>query len=111
MSIYDELTALVTEITARGIPATMDPRNLDVPGALVDLEQLGEDDTLCGRITGKSTVYLVVPDHDHPTAIAELIDLYDKVSDLTTGAQTSELALPELPPLPALKLNPIQLED
>lgn len=111
MDIYDRLTELVTEITRRGIPATMDPRNLDVPGALVDLERLGGDDTLCGRLTAQATVYLVTTDDDHPSAMRDLIRRYNLVADLTTGAETAELALPDLPPLPALKLNPISLEE
>lgn len=111
MTIFDRLTELTADITRRGIPATMDPRNVEVPGALVDLERLGGDDTLCGGLSGQATVYLVTMDDDHPSAMRELIRRYNLVADLTTGAETAELALPDLPPLPALKLNPIQLED
>lgn len=111
MTIMDKLTELVTEINSRGIPASMDPRNVDVPGALVDLERLGTDDTLCGGITGQAAVWLVTSDDDHPSAMRSLLRNYNRVADLTTGAETAELVLPDLPPLPALKLNPIQLED
>lgn len=111
MTIYQQLETLVSEIESRGIPATMDPRNADAPGAIVDLESVGGDDTMCGRVVATATVWLVAPDNGHPAAIAELLALYKRVSDLTTGATTAELALPETAPLPALRLNPIQLEE
>lgn len=111
MTIMDKLDDLVTEIQRRGIPATMDPRNLEVPGALVDLDRIGTDNMLCGDTTATATVWLLVPDHDHPSAVAALLDRYHRLKDLTDGAETADLVLPDLPPLPALKLNPIQLED
>lgn len=109
VSIFDRLTNLVGQIQALGINATMDPRDTQIPGALVDLDSLGDDDTLCGDLSATATVWLVVPDHDHPTALAELLEMYDLVAHLSTGADTAELVLPDLPPLPALKLNPIDL--
>lgn len=111
MTIMDKLTDLVTEVQRRGIAATMDPRNLDVPGALVDLDRIGTDNMLCGGVTATATIWLVVPDHDHPSAVAALLDRYHRLADLTDGAETAELVLPDMPQLPALKLNPIPLED
>lgn len=110
-TVFEQMEALVQTITDRGIPATMDPRNADAPGAIVDLDSVGDDGTLCDRLTVRAVVYLIVPDHGHAESIAALLDLYRKVSDLTTGASVAELALPETAPLPALKLTPITLEE
>ena len=110
-TVFEQMESLAQTITDRGIPATMDPRNLEVPGALVDLERIGTDNMLCGDTTATATVWLVVPDHDHPSAVGALLDRYHRLKDLTDGAETAELALPDLPPLPALKFNPIPLED
>lgn len=107
--IFDDLADLVDVIKARGIPATLDSRDLDAPGAIVDLERIGDDNTMCGSYTASAAVYLVAPDNGRPVALAQLLELYDKVSDLTTGAETVELALPDTAPLPALKLSPIQI--
>lgn len=111
MTIYSQLEDLVAEINDRGINATMDPRNADAPGAIVDLDELTTDGTLCGRITANAVVWLIAPDNGHPAAVAELLELFSRVDDLTTGATVAELALPETAPLPALRLNPIQLEE
>lgn len=108
MESLDRLTATVAE---RGIRTTMDPRNVDPPGALVDLDRIGGDDLLCGRLTATATVYLIATDDDHPSALNTLLTMYDKVADLTTGAEAVTFALPDLPELPALKLSPIQLEE
>lgn len=108
MEIYTALAALADEITGRGIPAAIDPRDVDAPGAIVDLEEI-DGAALCGIAAARATVYLVAPDNGRPLAMQTLLAMYDKVQDLTTGAQTIELALPETAPLPALKLNPIDL--
>lgn len=109
MEVYKALTDLAAELTSRGIPAALDPRDVDAPGAIVDLEEIGGGSTLCGAFNARATVYLVAPDNGRGLALATLLDMYSKVENLTTGAQTIELALPETAPLPAFKLNPIDL--
>lgn len=112
MTILDDLNALAETITARGIPAVIDPRDLTVPGALVDLDTIGgQTPTLCGLDTATATVYLVAPDNGRPETLATLIDAYHDVADLTTGAEPIDLALPGFGTLPALRLNPVQLGD
>ena len=108
-SIMDALTDLAAEVTRRGIPATLDPRDLDAPGALVEITRVGTDDLLCGDVTAEATVYLLVPDNGRALATANLLDMFDKVRDLTTGAEPVELALPDSAPLPAFRLSPITL--
>lgn len=109
MSIFDSLLDLAETITARGIPCTLDPRDLDAPGALAELTNLGSDNMLCGDVAAAATVYLLAPDNGRAEATRALLDMYEKVKDLTTGAETIELALPESGPLPALRLNPIDI--
>lgn len=109
MEVYKALTDLAAELTSRGIPAALDPRDVDAPGAIVDLEEIAGGSTLCGVFNARATVYLVAPDNGRALAMETLLDMYNKVQDLTTGAQTIELALPETAPLPAFKLNPIDL--
>lgn len=108
MDIYTALEELAADITGRGIPAALDPRDVDAPGAIVDLEDI-EGGALCGAVNARATVYLVAPDNGRALAMQTLLEMYSKVQDLTTGAQTVELALPETAPIPALKLNPIDL--
>lgn len=108
MELYDALVDLANEITRRGIPAALDPRDVDAPGAIVDLEEI-DGGSLCGLANARAVVYLFVPDNGRPLALKSLLEMYEKVEDLTTGAQTVELALPETAPLPALKLNPVDL--
>jgi len=108
MEICDALVNLANEFPRRGIPAVIDPRDADAPGALVDLEEI-DGGALCGLANARATVYLIVPDNGRALAMQALLDMYEKVEDLTTGAQTVELALPESAPLPALKLNPVDL--
>lgn len=104
-----KLETLAQEITAAGIPTTMDPRNLDAPGAIVELNELGPDNTMCGDYSATANVYLVAPDNGRVEATANLLAMYDKVKHLTTGATTIDLALPDTAPLPALKLSTIEL--
>ena len=40
MELYSALVDLANEITRRGIPAALDPRDVDAPGALVDLDEI-----------------------------------------------------------------------
>lgn len=107
--VFTELVALKSALIARGIPATLDPRDLDAPAAIVELARIGSDSMLCGDYSATATVYLVAPDNGREVATQTLIDMYDKVRDLTTGAEPVDLALPDTAPLPALRLNPIDL--
>ena len=112
VTILQDLIALAHEITDRGIPAVLDPRDLTVPGALVDLDTIGgQSPTLCGMTEATATVYLVAPDNGRPETLTTLLDAYATVADLTTGAEPVDLALPNYGTLPALRLNPVQLGD
>lgn len=112
MMLIDRLLDLVETLRSRGIAATIDPRDLTVPGALVDLDTLGGGDvTLCGSTAATAVVYLVAADNGRPTTLQALLADYAKVQDLTTGAAPVDLALGSYGTLPALRLNPIQIGD
>mgnify|MGYP007023702530 CR=1 FL=1 len=106
-----ELQALVEELRSRGIAASLDPRDLDAPGALVELERVGSDAMLCGDYTATATVYLLAPDNGRGAATATLLDMYDRVADMAHGAETVDIALPETGTLPALRLSSISIGD
>lgn len=110
MHIYDALNELLEQIQARGIPATMDPRNLDVPGAIVTLDSIGPDTTMCGDHDAKALVMLVAADKGQPDATIDLLSMFDKVRDLTTGARLVTFTWSDIPNLPAFQLEPIPLE-
>lgn len=111
MNAYDQLRGLVQRIEDRGVNATLDPRNVHPPCALVSLGQLGSDNTLCGDYDVTALVMLIAPDQGMPTAIPDLLTMYDKVSDLTTGAEPSTFTWSDMGTLPALTLNDIPLEE
>ncbi|RAV33533.1 hypothetical protein [Corynebacterium heidelbergense] len=102
---------LAETLTNRGVPATLDPRDLTVPGAVVSLAEIGPDATMCGDHVATAEVMLVAADNGMPAAMESLFDLFDKVSDLTAGATPATFTWSELPTLPALRLTPIPLED
>lgn len=107
--ILTALHALRDKIEAAGIPASLDPRDLDAPGALLELTAIGRDNTVCGDTAAQATVYLIAPDHGAATAVETLLEMYEAISHLSTGASTISLALPETAPLPCLRLEPIEL--
>lgn len=104
------LTKLTSTISERGVPATLDPRDLTIPGAVVSLGQITQDAALCGDHDVTAEVILVAADNGIPTAMDQLLTMFDKVSDLTAGADPTTFTWSELPNLPALRLTPIPLE-
>lgn len=107
--MFELLENLRATIEARGVAATLDPRDLTVPGAIVTLERIGDDNTMCGDASVYASVMLVAADTGHPAALKHLLSMYDKVADLTTGATASTFTWSDVPNLPALTLNPIEL--
>lgn len=106
MSLTDALDTLTADITARGIHATRDPRNIAVPGALVALDSVGTDHVLCGATSATVTVWLIVSGNGgHPHAEDELLTMFAEVSDLSATAETADLALPDGGTYPAFKLT------
>lgn len=111
MSIMSDLIDLAEQITALGIPAVLDPRDAEAPGAIVDLDRIGDDPVLCGMPSATATVWLIAPDNGRTESMSTLLDMYAKVSHLAQGATPAELQLPATSALPALRLNPIPIGD
>lgn len=106
-----DLTALADRITALGIPAVLDPRDAEAPGAIVDIDQIDSSPVLCGMSTATATVWLIAPDNGRIESMNTLLEMYEKVSHISTGATPAELQLPATSPLPALRLNPIEIGE
>lgn len=70
-----ELAAVADALTAAGVPASIDPRDVNPPAAWVHLGQWTYD-TLCGDVTNAQLVVdLVAPDIGVSDALALLDDL------------------------------------
>lgn len=95
-------------VTAAGVPAVVDERSLDVPGALVAPEQVAAD-RYGPDFTVTWTVYLVAGGNGPVEALDDLGDMFDVVKDrLGVGeARPVSLTLPNhaADPLPALAVT------
>lgn len=99
------LEQLADELTALGIPATVDPQRIKLPGAWVALRTI-----LATRLDGTSEVealvYLVAGDYATPAVLDELGAMLDKVSQYAADARVEAvtLSVPNYAPagLPAL---------
>ena len=104
------LTGLADQLTAAGITASTDPRNLNPPCAWVSLDTLVFD-RFGGDASGSAVVLLIAADAGMPTAadtLAGLLNRYLSTPGLpiptTCAADTA--ALPSGGgPLPALRLT------
>ncbi|MBA4505997.1 hypothetical protein H0H28_11880, partial [Corynebacterium sanguinis] len=56
--IIPALDALAAELTARGVNASTDPTQIDVPGAWVTVESFNPE-RLCGDFTVTAAIYLI----------------------------------------------------
>ena len=100
------LDALVAQLDAAGVRATVDPRNVNPPCALVTVDRV--DATLGGCPTVDALVLLVAPDVGMPAALDTLGDMLDRVAtvpgvsaalpDTFTGPAAGQ-------PLPAFRLT------
>ncbi|QFG13039.1 tail terminator [Gordonia phage Schiebs] len=105
------VVALADRLTAAGLPATTDPRNINPPCAWVTLGA-ATFPTLCGDLDATASVLLIVPDNGMPTAMHQLGELLDRFTaaevDLPTGdvlPDTVTIPGAGAGPLPALRLT------
>lgn len=104
--ILESLEHATARLTARGLNATSDPRNLNLPAVWVTLEGLHLD-----RLSGDAgavdvALYAIVPDTGTPGTLTQLDTLVETI-DLEFPARDWEpraVALPSMSatPLPAL---------
>ena len=108
------LESVAADLRAAGIPATIDPRNLNPPAVLVRGDQVDAGaGKLCGTETIRFSLLLVVPDIGEASAYAALDALYSTVKSagaavrLTTDPRPFErTVLPDSPTaLPTLRLT------
>lgn len=107
------LTELVASLVAVGIPAAIDPRNVNPPAVMVRGDALEPArGKLCGTETLRFSLLLIVPDIGDPGAYDALDALYGAVMgvpglSLTTDDRVFERTiLPDAPTaLPTLRLT------
>lgn len=102
------LADLVDSLTAAGLRATIDPRDVNAPAVWVSPRQIAHDILSGGTVT--VDLWLIAPDNGIPAALAVLADMLDTVlSVVDPDAPTSlaeSLALPDTPaPLPAFRVT------
>lgn len=105
--LADSLTAVADTLTAAGIPATVEPRDLQIPGAWVTLHDV-IDPTLCGEYTVRARVCLIASDN----GMTHELDALGRMLDLAYDAVTFDEAVtpmtvtpPGMGPLPALVIT------
>lgn len=107
---YQILSDVVYALTDEGITATIDPRDLNPPGVLVELESIAHN-LLCGSVTTRVRLFCVVPDTGAATALREAAELLTRVLGVVTpntelDSTYEAVVLPDSPtPLPAILLR------
>lgn len=111
-AITDQLQALVDALTSAGVPATLDPAEVNPPGAWVALDQLRLL-TIGGQLQLTASVYLIAPDTTLMRALellAPQLRLLLTVIAPDGPMVTQGVVLPADPtPLPAIRV-PVNLK-
>lgn len=98
-----EVAELVTNL---GVPATVDPQLVQIPGAWVTVRRVSHDRLDGASFTIPFAVYLIAGDYDTPAVLDELGSMLELVSPYVEGdAQAVQLVLPNHGPpsgMPAL---------
>lgn len=68
-----DLEAIASELTAAGVPASINAGEVEVPGAWVHSRELYPGRTLAGGATLVVHVYLIAPDSDDETEALKLL--------------------------------------
>lgn len=107
MTYADSVQELCDELTNGGLPATMDPADLNLPGAWVSVDGLTPE-TL-GGYSVRVTVYLIVADVDPRRALERLGDMFDLCVNLgllpAEEAGATTVAMPDgAGPYPAIAI-------
>lgn len=108
LDIPPSLGEIAEALTSAGVPTTLDPTTVPVPGAWLTLQAVTPD-LLGGLVSAVAELVLVAPDVGHVAAMTYLLDMYGDVIGLITAASQGTpdaVALPGHPgPLPALRLT------
>lgn len=87
---------LIAQLDGLGLKATTDPRDLDLPGVLLEMGTLTFDVLDPTRYTAQWSVWLIARNNGVPQAIADLSELLDKIREplQIATAQPVTLQLP-----------------
>lgn len=113
VQVLAELEALAEALTAVGVPASVEPSEVQVPGAWVTA-RTAVIETLAGGGTLHAYVYLIAPDNGIRQSHEELGRLLARMPDTWVAGELSlneGVALPANPntPLPAYRV-PVDLD-
>lgn len=107
------LGRLAQEITRdTGIPATINPNKVDIPGAWVALKELDLESMARGEVTATASVYLVAADLGTNLAVEHLTSMLDDLLRLLNdrypiNIEVTTITLPTFGqvPLPAIEVE------
>ncbi len=107
---FTPLVELTEALEAAGVRSSLDPSDLNLPGAWVTVESI-QAANLAGSLTLGTVVYLIAPDQDYRRAMEALADLYNRAVGPTAVVTPDGPVVPQgviLPdtstPLPALRV-------
>lgn len=75
--IRDALERVAGDLTTAGVPAVVDPRELNAPGAWVTVAPISYDRLAAGVRTLQADVFLIARDLGTPDALDALADMLD----------------------------------
>lgn len=105
---FSSITDLVALLATVDIPASVDPADVNLPGAWIAVEDITHQVTLNGTMRLAVAVYLIVPDIDPRRAMESLAPVYNRLMEVVTpdGKVTpTGVVLPDNPtPMPALRV-------
>lgn len=112
-SIPLHLGRLAQEITRdTGIPATINPNRVDIPGAWVALKELDLESMARGEVVATASVYLVAADLGTTLAVEHLTSMLDDLLRLVEdryplNTEVTTITLPSFGqvPLPAIEVE------
>lgn len=111
---FTPLVDLAADLEAAEVRASLDPADVNLPGAWITVESI-QAGNLAGTLILGCVVYLIAPDQDYRRAMEALAELYNKVVGPTAVLTPDGPVVPQgviLPdtstPLPALRV-PVNL--
>lgn len=107
MDLTTPLEALLTQLEAAGLFASMDPAAVNTPGGWLAIDELRVHN-VAGNLQLRCSLYLITDDTDPLRAVAKLAELHTTALTVLTPdgpVLTQGVVLPDTPtPLPALRV-------
>ena len=109
MSALAIVQELAEAVTAAGVPATVDPRDLVLPGALIKPTVIERDRVYLGHLTVTCEVLLIATNDGIAADLATLDGLTDRQSAVIPGREIEVVSIKldnhAADPLPAYKIT------